>query len=98
MSKILIATEKPFSKQAVAEVKQVFESSGDEVRLLEKYSEKSELIDAVSDVDALIIRSDKITREVMDAAPELKIVRALSFEGHYYLHIIVYPFAILNRS
>jgi D-3-phosphoglycerate dehydrogenase / 2-oxoglutarate reductase len=74
MSKILIATEKPFSKEAVAEVKQIFEASGDEVRLLEKYSEKSELISAVADVDALIIRSDKITRDVMDAAPELKIV------------------------
>ncbi len=74
MSKILIATEKPFSKEAVAEVKQVFEASGDEVRLLEKYSEKSELIAAVTDVHALIIRSDKIDKEVMDAAPELKIV------------------------
>ncbi len=74
MSKILIATEKPFSKQAVAEVKQIFEASGDEVRLLEKYSDKSELLDAVVDVNALIIRSDKITREVMDAAPDLKIV------------------------
>ncbi len=74
MSKILIATEKPFSKEAVAEVKQVFAASGDEVRLLEKYSEKSDLISAVADADALIIRSDKITRDVMDAAPELKIV------------------------
>ncbi len=74
MSKILIATEKPFSKQAVAEVKQVFEASGDEVTLLEKYSEKIELINAVADVDALIIRSDKIDKEIMDAAPDLKIV------------------------
>jgi len=74
MSKILIATEKPFSEAAVAEVKQVFAASGDEVRLLEKYSEKNELISAVADVDALIIRSDKIDKEVMDAAPKLKIV------------------------
>lgn len=74
MSKILIATEKPFSKQAVAEVKQVFEASGDEVVLLEKYTDKSELLSAVADVNALIIRSDKITREVINAAPELKIV------------------------
>ncbi len=74
MSKILIATEKPFSKEAVAEVKMVFEESGDEIRLLEKYSEKIELINAVADVDALIIRSDKIDKEVMDAAPGLKIV------------------------
>lgn len=74
MSKILIATEKPFSKQAVEEVKQVFEASGDEVKVLEKYADKNELLDAVADVNALIIRSDKIDREVMDAAPELKIV------------------------
>jgi len=74
MTKVLIATEKPFSKEAVAEVKQVFESAGFDLRLLEKYSEKSELLEAVADVDAIIIRSDKIDKEVMDAAPALKIV------------------------
>jgi D-3-phosphoglycerate dehydrogenase len=74
MTKVLIATEKPFSKEAVVEVKQVFESAGFELRLLEKYSEKSELLAAVTDVDAIIIRSDKIDKEVMDAAPSLKIV------------------------
>ncbi|MDA3823592.1 MAG: NAD(P)-dependent oxidoreductase [Bacteroidales bacterium] len=74
MTKVLIATEKPFSKEAVVEIKQVFESAGFELRLLEKHSEKSELLAAVADVDAVIIRSDKIDKEVMDAAPLLKIV------------------------
>jgi D-3-phosphoglycerate dehydrogenase len=74
MRKVLIATEKPFSKEAVTEVKKVFVEAGYELRLLEKYSEKSELIAAVSDVDAVIIRSDNIDKEVIEAAPSLKIV------------------------
>lgn len=74
MTKVLIATEKPFSKEAVAEVKQVFESAGYELDILEKYASKDELIAAVADVHGLIIRSDKIDSEVISAAPSLKIV------------------------
>lgn len=74
MAKVLIATEKPFSKAAVVEVKKAVETAGFELELLEKYSEKSELIQAVTDVDAIIIRSDKVDKEVIDAAEKLKIV------------------------
>lgn len=74
MTKVLIATEKPFSKEAVAKVTQVFESAGYELDILEKYASKDELIAAVADVHGLIIRSDKIDSEVISAAPSLKIV------------------------
>ncbi len=74
MTKVLIATEKPFSKQAVEEVKQVFDSAGYELDILEKYASKDELIAAVRDVHGLIVRSDKIDSEVIGAAPSLKIV------------------------
>lgn len=72
--KILIATEKPFSKEAVKGIKEISEKSGHELVLLENYTEKKELLDAVKTVDAIIIRSDKIDKEVIDAAKELKIV------------------------
>lgn len=72
--KVLIATEKPFAPVAVKGIREIFETVGYEVALLEKYTEKETLIDAVADVDALIIRSDKIDAEVMDAAHNLKIV------------------------
>lgn len=74
MTKVLIATEKPFSKEAVAEVSQVFKDAGYELDILEKYSSKDELIAAVSDVHGLIVRSDKIDSDVINAAPSLKIV------------------------
>ncbi len=74
MTKVLIATDKPFSKQAVSELKQVFESAGYEIALLEKYTAKSELLAAVSDAEAIIIRSDIIDKEVIEASPRLKIV------------------------
>jgi len=74
MTKVLIATEKPFSSEAVIEVKQVLDAAGYELKLLEKYTDKSELLEAVKDVSALIIRSDKIDSDVLTAAPELKIV------------------------
>lgn len=74
MTKVLIATEKPFSEQAVEEVKQVFNAAGFALEMLEKYEDKSDLIDAVKGVHALIIRSDKIDADVIDAADELKIV------------------------
>ena len=74
MAKILIATEKPFSKVAVDGIKQVIDEAGMELALLEKYTEKSQLLEAVADADALIVRSDKVDAEVVDAAKNLKIV------------------------
>ncbi|MCK5847046.1 MAG: 3-phosphoglycerate dehydrogenase [Bacteroidales bacterium] len=74
MTKVLIATEKPFAAEAIPQIKKVIESAGFEMILLEKYSDKSELLTAVADVDAIIIRSDKITEEVIAAAKNLKIV------------------------
>ncbi len=72
--KILIATEKPFSKEAVNEIREICENQGHELVILEKYKEKKELIEAVKDVNGIIIRSDIIDKEVLDAAEELKIV------------------------
>ncbi len=72
--KVLVATEKPFSGVAVKGIKEVFDAAGYEVVMLEKYTEKSQLLDAVKDVDAMIIRSDKVDAEVLDAAKQLKIV------------------------
>lgn len=72
--KILIATEKPFAPVAVEGIKKEAEAAGYELAVLEKYTEKSQLLNAVSDADAIIIRSDKIDTEVFDAAKKLKIV------------------------
>ena len=72
--KILVATQKPFSAAAVAGIKETVTAAGHEFAALEKYTDASELIAAVADVDALIIRSDKVTAEVLDAAKQLKIV------------------------
>lgn len=72
--KVLIATEKPFAAAAVEGIRKEIEGAGRELALLEKYTEKAQLLDAVKDVDALIIRSDKATAEVFDAAKNLKIV------------------------
>ena len=73
--KILIATEKPFAPVAIEGMKKVIEEAGAEMALLEKYTSRQELLDAVAaDVDALIIRSDKVDAEIMAAAPKLKIV------------------------
>ena len=76
MSKvILVATEKPFAKAAVDRMKEVVAKNPDfELKLLESYTDKQELLDAVKDVDGLIIRSDKVTREVLEAANNLKVV------------------------
>lgn len=74
MAKVLIATVKPFSAQAVERVKDVFNEAGYEVEVLAKYPEQSDLVKAVADSDALIIRSDKVDREVIEAANNLKIV------------------------
>lgn len=74
MKKILVATEKPFAPAAVNEIKAVSDKAGYELVLLEKYTDKSELLAAVADVDAMIIRSDKATKEVLDAAKNLKVI------------------------
>ena len=72
--KVLVATEKPFAKDAIAGIQEIVVTAGFELVLLESYSDKSELLAAVSDVDALIIRSDKVTAEVLEAGEKLKIV------------------------
>ncbi len=72
--KVLIATEKPFAKEAVEGISEIIKAADYEVALLEKYTDKVELLAAVADVDAIIIRSDKVTSEVIDAAKQLKIV------------------------
>jgi D-3-phosphoglycerate dehydrogenase / 2-oxoglutarate reductase len=72
--KVLVATDKPFAKVAVAGIRQVVEEAGFELALLEKYTEKKQLLDAISDANAVIIRSDIIDAEVLAAAKELKIV------------------------
>ena len=72
--KILVATEKPFAKVAVDGIREVAEKAGYELALLEKYTDKQQLLDAVADADALIIRSDVVDAAVLDAAKHLKIV------------------------
>ena len=72
--KVLVATEKPFASKAIEGIRKEVEGAGNQLVLLEKYTEKSQLIDAVKDADALIIRSDKVDAEVLDAAKKLKIV------------------------
>lgn len=72
--KILVATEKPFAKKALDGITEILQAAGYEVALLEKYTEKEQLIEAVKDVDGLIVRSDKVTAEVIEAAEQLKIV------------------------
>jgi D-3-phosphoglycerate dehydrogenase len=72
--KILVATEKPFAKIAVDGIREVVEKNGYELALLEKYTDVNDLYKAVADADALIVRSDKVTKEVIDHAKNLKIV------------------------
>lgn len=72
--KVLLATQKPFSAAAVAAIRDIVESAGYVFEAFEKYAEQKDLVAAVADADALIIRSDKVTAEVLDAAKNLKIV------------------------
>lgn len=72
--KVLLATQKPFAASAVAGIREIVENAGFELALLEKYAEESDLIAAVADVDAMIVRSDKVTAAVVAAASKLKIV------------------------
>ena len=72
--KILVATEKPFAAAAVDGIREIVETAGHELVLLEKYTDKAQLIEAVADADAMIVRSDKVTEDVVAAARNLKIV------------------------
>ncbi|MCQ2264310.1 MAG: NAD(P)-binding domain-containing protein [Bacteroidales bacterium] len=72
--KVLVATEKPFAKVAVDGIREIVEGAKYELCLLEKYTDVQQFYDAVADVDALIVRSDKVTAQVIDAAKNLKIV------------------------
>ena len=72
--KVLVATEKPFAKVAVDGIREVVEKNGYELALLEKYTDVNDLYAAVADADAMIVRSDKVTKEVLDHAKNLKIV------------------------
>lgn len=72
--KILLATEKPFAPAAVEGIRKIVREAGHQLEVLEKCSDRGQLLEAVADADALIVRSDKVTAEVVDAAPNLKIV------------------------
>ncbi|MBO4341178.1 MAG: 3-phosphoglycerate dehydrogenase [Bacteroidales bacterium] len=72
--KVLLATQKPFAAKAVEGIVSILEAAGHQVVKLEKYEQQADFVAAVKDVNAIIIRSDKVTREVIEAAPELKIV------------------------
>jgi D-3-phosphoglycerate dehydrogenase len=74
MTKVLIATEKPFAPAAVNGIREVVEGAGYELALLESYTDKADLLAAVADVEAMIIRSDKATREVIETAKNLKVI------------------------
>ncbi len=74
MKKILIATQKPFAPAAVSQMKDVAEGKGYKIEVFEKYAEQSDFVNAVSDCDAMIIRSDKATKEVFEAAKNLKVI------------------------
>ena len=71
--KILVATEKPFAAAAVTGIREVVEQGGHELVLVEKGT-KQDMINAVKDCAGLIVRSDKVDKEVFDAAPQLKVV------------------------
>ena len=79
--KVLVATEKPFAAVAVDGIKKVVEDAGYELALLEKYTSKAELLDAVATADALIVRSDKVDAAVLDAAKQLKIVVRAGYDN-----------------
>ena len=72
--KVLVATQKPFAAAAVNGIREILSAAGHEVVLLEKYAAQADFVAAVADAEAIIIRSDKVTSEVIAAAPKLKIV------------------------
>jgi len=74
MYKVLVATDKPFAKAAVDGIRKIVEGAGFSLELLEKYTDQADFVKAVADVDAVIVRSDKVTKEVVEAAKNLKVV------------------------
>ncbi|HAG16640.1 MAG TPA: 3-phosphoglycerate dehydrogenase [Bacteroidales bacterium] len=74
MTKVLVATEKPFAATALTQIRQIIEDAGFRFAVLEKYTHTDQLLEAVKDVDALIIRSDLANKAVIEAAPKLKII------------------------
>ena len=82
--KVLIATEKPFAQKAVDGIRRIVEEAGYELALLEKYTDKAQLLEAVADVDALIIRSDKVTAE-MSKRPNGE---QMEFKNYFFLLFI----------
>ncbi len=72
--KVLVATEKPFNSAAVPQIRKIVEDAGYQLEVLEKYQSQDELLKAVADANALIVRSDKITKEVIDASKELEVI------------------------
>jgi D-3-phosphoglycerate dehydrogenase / 2-oxoglutarate reductase len=74
MKKILLATDKPFAPKAVSQIKSIIEAAGNQMLLIEKYTSVDELLAAVVEADAMIVRSDIVSKQVVDAAPNLKIV------------------------
>ena len=74
MSKILLATEKPFTKQTVEDIKSIIEKSDNIFQLLENYKNSQDLLNSLKDINGLIIRSDKISKEIMESSPNLKII------------------------
>ena len=89
--KILVATEKPFAPAAISQIRKVIDVAGYDLVLLENYKNISELLTAVSEADALIVRSDKITSEVLNAAKKLKIVvrAGAGYETLTLLHVLL---------
>jgi len=74
MTKVLVATDKPFAKAAVDGIRKIVEDAGFTLELLEKYTDQADFVKAVAEVDAVIVRSDKVTQEVVEAGKNLKIV------------------------
>lgn len=74
MTKVLVATEKPFAKAAAEKIKGIIESAGYSIEFLEKYTDHQAFVDAAKDADAIIIRSDKANKAVIDNADKLKII------------------------
>lgn len=74
MTKVLVATDKPFAAVAVKGIRKIVEDAGFELVLLEKYTDHNDFVNAVADVDAVIVRSDNVNRQVIEAGKNLKIV------------------------
>ena len=95
--KVLVATEKPFSKVAVDGIRKIVEGAGYEFATLEKYTSPEELLAAVADVDALIVRSDKVTAEVVEAAKNHRTVPPICQPAPCEVqHKHFYPYSVLQ--